>query len=56
MKCPKCKHELSELENFDNINDHHNCIGCGVELYLTYDEWCSEDYSECWDLFEWIIK
>ncbi len=56
MNCPKCNHDLSELEIYDNINIHHNCLGCGIELYLDYDEWCSEDYSECWDLFEWKIK
>jgi hypothetical protein len=56
MNCPKCNTDLSELENYDNINQFHNCLECGVDLYLDYDEWCAEDYSECWDLFEWKLK
>lgn len=56
MNCPKCEYDLSILENYDNINCYHNCIGCGIELFLDYDECCDEDYIDCYDMFEWKIK
>lgn len=56
MGCPKCDYDLSDLENFDNINQEHYCLGCGILLFLDYDEWCDEDYDDCYDMFEWKLK
>jgi hypothetical protein len=58
MDCPKCKHDLTRLETFDNIYEKHACPGCGTELYLHYEEDCYEDTEgnmECYDMFEWRL-
>ena len=45
MECPKCKYDLSKLENY-----------CNVDLYLDYDHVYIEKEKEIWDLYNWILK
>ncbi len=46
ITCPKCKTEF-EAE----IWDSGNCPSCNNEY--SWDEQCTEDYSDCWITLEW---
>ena len=55
MNCPHCNNDLSELETYDNILKAHECPQCHNDIWLEYDEFCLEDFSECWDEWTWHI-
>ncbi len=54
MNCPHCNNDLSELENFDNIYQNHNCTKCEMSVYLDYDEVYIEEDNDCWEIWTWI--
>jgi hypothetical protein len=56
MDCPKCEHDLSKFENYDNMHGFLLCPGCNEKLFLDYEEDCLEDYSECWDIWSWLTS
>ncbi len=45
--CPSCEHEF-EADRFDS----GECPNCG-NGYSYMGENCTEDYSDCWDEYEW---
>ena len=53
MNCPKCHHDLSNYEQYDNMYCFLICPGCSEKLFLDYYEDCSEDYLECYDVYTW---
>ncbi len=57
MECPKCKADLSEFCNFDQLLNIVVCPKCETELELNYDEsWDPETGDEdSWWWFE-IVK
>lgn len=55
MNCPHCKNDMSEYEVFSNIERAHECPKCHNDIWLEYDEYCSEDFEECWGEWNWII-
>lgn len=54
MECPYCNHDLLRLEIYDNIDMSIECPKCQKSLILKYDEDCTEDFDECWDIWWWI--
>lgn len=58
MNCPHCNNDLFELETYDNIGKAHECPQCNNDSILEYEEYCTDDFEECWDWWSWtpIIK
>lgn len=49
------KHDIHciycDIEFEGELYESGNCPQCGTEYY--WDEFCTEDYSDCWMTVEW---
>lgn len=53
--CPKCNAQVplvcvNWLEPYMSHGQHVVCPSCITNLVICYDEQCTEDYSDCWDM------
>lgn len=54
MSCPYCDTDLSDMENHDNMYQWSTCPVCQNQVWLDYDEQCTDDFDECWEIWEWL--
>jgi hypothetical protein len=42
------------MENHDNMYQWSTCPVCQNQVWLDYDEQCTDDFDECWEIWEWL--
>ncbi len=48
--CPKCNADLE----FNHTDDMVSCPVCNTDFFIIVDEECTADYSDCWDVIEFL--
>ena len=56
MECLKCKHDVSDLMNWDTLCEEFiECPNCGNKMTVEYDEsWDGENEDSWWWLEQYV--